>query len=251
MSLLFDDSKPSVYPPVDGQPKVANQLTEQQVTDRAVEQVDQGDSYEATADQDPFVDLRQYHQPGYDAGGSQLAMLWWWLVQGICFPLSPHFAHGFRRWLLRRFGATIGEGVRIRPTARFTYPWNVKIGDYSWVGDDVVFYSLAPITVGRQCVISQKSYLCTGSHDISDPRFSLVTGEIVIENGVWIAADCFLAMDVRIGANAVIAARSSVMRSMPAGQVCKGTPCRPVKPRPMKLDAMENVGGDRKQSSRK
>ena len=187
-----------------------------------------GDSRVAS---DPFVDLRTYHEPGYDAGGGRLKMLIWWLVQGVCFPLTPHFAHGVRRWLLRQFGATIDPGVRIRPTARFTYPWNVEIGEFSWVGDDVVFYSLAPIRVGKHCVISQKSYLCTGSHDIHDPRFALTTGEVVIENGAWVATDCFVGQGVRIGANAVIGARSSVFQSMPAGQVCVGTPCKAIKAR--------------------
>ena len=181
----------------------------------------------------PFVDLRDYHQPGYDAGGSRYKMMVWWLVQGVCFPLSPHFASGLRCWLLRLFGARIGQGVLIRPTARFTYPWNVEIGDYSWVGDDVVFYSLVSIKVGSHCVISQKSYLCTGSHDMSDPRFGLMTGEIAIANGAWVATDCFIGPDVTIGENAVIGSRSSVFRSMPAGQICVGTPCQPIKPRPM------------------
>jgi putative colanic acid biosynthesis acetyltransferase WcaF len=179
----------------------------------------------------PFVDLSQYHQPGYDAGGSRLSMLLWWLVQAIAFPLTLHTAHGIRAQLLRLFGAKIGQQVIIRPTARFTYPWNVEIGDYSWVGDDAVLYSLAPIKIGRHCVISQRSYLCTGSHDIQDPRFGLVTGDIVIENGAWVASDCFVGPSVRIGANAVIGARSSVFKSMPPGQICFGSPCKPVKPR--------------------
>lgn len=181
----------------------------------------------------PFVDLSCYHQPGYEAGGSRVKMLVWWLVQAVAFPLTPHTAHGIRCWLLRLFGAHIGQQVMIRPTARFTYPWNVEIGDCSWVGDDAVLYSLAPIKLGRHCVISQKSYLCTGSHDISDRRFGLMTGEIVIENGVWVAADCFVGPNVRIGANAVIGARSTVLQSMPIGQICLGTPCKPIKPRPM------------------
>ena len=180
----------------------------------------------------PWVDLSQYHQPGYDAGGSRAKMMLWWLVQAIAFPLSLHTSHRWRCWLLRRFGAKIGQQVMIRPTARITYPWNIEIGDYSWVGDDVVLYSLVPIRLGQHCVISQKSYLCTGSHDISDPRFGLVTGEIVIENGAWIATDCFIGPNVRIGANAVIGARSTVLGSMPPEQVCFGTPCKPVKPRP-------------------
>ncbi len=180
----------------------------------------------------PFVDLRRYHQPGYDAGGSRVKMLLWWLVQAIAFPLSLHTAHRWRCWLLRLFGAKIGQQVMIRPTARITYPWNIEIGDYSWVGDDVVLYSLVPIRLGQHCVISQKSYLCTGSHDISDPRFGLTTGEIVVENGAWIATDCFIGPNVRIGANAVIGARSTVFQTMPAAQICFGTPCKPVKPRP-------------------
>jgi len=182
---------------------------------------------------EPFVDLTDYHEPGYDAGGSRAKMMLWWLVQAIAFPLSHHAAHGFRRWLLRAFGARIGDDVRIRPTARFTYPWNVAIGDHSWVGDDVVFYSLAPITVGRHCVISQKSYLCTGSHDLSDARFPLTFGDVVVENGAWIATDCFIGPAVRIGANAVVGVRSTVLTTMPPAFICVGTPCKPIKPRPM------------------
>ncbi|WP_390622410.1 hormogonium polysaccharide biosynthesis acetyltransferase HpsU [Vasconcelosia minhoensis] len=182
------------------------------------------------------MDLRQYHQPGYVAGRSKAIMLLWWLVQAVVFPLTLHASHAPRRALLRLFGAKIGRQVMIRPTARFTYPWNVEIGDYSWVGDDVVFYSLAPIRVGQHCVISQKSYLCTGSHDILDRRFGLITAPIVIENGAWVAIDCFIAAGVRIGANAVIGARSSVFGDMPAQQVCFGSPCRPIRPRPAEPD---------------
>jgi putative colanic acid biosynthesis acetyltransferase WcaF len=148
-------------------------------------------------------------------------------VQAIAFPLSLHSFNGFRCWLLRLFGAKIGKGVIIRPTVRFTYPWKVEIGDYSWIGDDVVFYSLDRIRVGCHCIISQKCYLCTGSHDIKDPAFGLTTAAIAIGNGAWVATDCFIAPGVQIGANAVIGARSSVFSNIPAQQVCWGTPVRP------------------------
>jgi putative colanic acid biosynthesis acetyltransferase WcaF len=182
----------------------------------------------------PWVDLSQYHQTGFAIGRSKWYVMLWWLVQAVVFPLTLHASHGPRCALLRLFGAKIGKQVIIRPTARFTYPWKVEIGDYSWVGDDVVFYSLAPIRVGEHCVVSQRTYLCTGSHDISDPKFGLVTAPIVIENGAWVAIDCLVGPGVTIGANSVIAARSSVFRDMPPHQVCMGTPCRAVKPRIMK-----------------
>jgi len=178
-------------------------------------------------DDAPFVDLRNYDQSNFDRGRPSWFILLWWLVQAVTFPLSPHNFNGFRRFILRLFGAKIGQGVLIRPTARFTYPWKVEIGDYTWIGDDVVLYSLENIRIGCHCVISQKSYLCTGSHDIHDAAFSLKTAGISIGNGVWIATDCFIGSGVQIGANAVIGTRSSVFSSIPAQQVCWGTPARP------------------------
>jgi len=183
----------------------------------------------------PFVDLRKYNQSWFDRGRPGWYILLWWFVQAIAFPLTPQPLNILRSTLLRLFGARIGKGVLIRPTARFTYPWKITIGNYSWIGDNVVLYSLDEINIGEHCVISQKSYLCTGSHDTQDPAFGLKTASITIENGAWVATDCFVGPGVKIGANAVIGARSSVFTSMPSGQVCWGSPCRPNKAR-IKLD---------------
>jgi putative colanic acid biosynthesis acetyltransferase WcaF len=183
----------------------------------------------------PLIDLRHYDQSWFDRGRSGWYILLWWLVQAVVFPLTPHFLHSVRAAVLRLFGAKIGHSVIIRPTARFTYPWKVTIGDHSWIGDDVVLYSLDQITIGAHCVISQKTYLCTGSHDIHDPTFGLKTAPITIGNGVWIAADCFVAPGVEIGANAVIGTRSTVLKSMPNQQVCWGNPCQPRYFREMRL----------------
>ncbi|MGQ4650275.1 hormogonium polysaccharide biosynthesis acetyltransferase HpsU [Lyngbya aestuarii] len=175
----------------------------------------------------PLVDLSRYDQSWHDRGRPGWFILLWWLVQAIAFPLSLHTFNSFRCWLLRLFGAKIGIGTVIRPTARFTYPWKVTIGEYSWIGDNVVFYSLEPIDIGQHCVISQKCYLCTGSHDLKDPAFGLIVSGITVGNGVWIATDCFVAPGVRIGANTVVGARSSVFNELPAQQVCWGTPAQP------------------------
>jgi putative colanic acid biosynthesis acetyltransferase WcaF len=184
-------------------------------------------------DSEPWVDLRKYDQSCFDRGKPSWYILFWWLVQAIAFPISPHNANFVRRGLLRFFGAKIGKGVLIRPTARFTYPWKVEIGDCSWVGDNVVFYSIDRITVGSHCVISQKSYLCTGSHDIENVAFNLMTAPIAIGNGVWIAADCFIVAGVKIGANSVIGARSNVLKDVSEATVAWGSPCCDRYPRKM------------------
>jgi putative colanic acid biosynthesis acetyltransferase WcaF len=189
-------------------------------------------NYQAPDTKDkPFVDLSKYDQSWFDRGRPGWYILLWWFVQAIAFPLTPHNFNHLRCFILRLFGAKIGKNVLIRPTARCTYPWKISIGDYSWIGDDVVLYSLDDIYIGEHCVISQKSYLCTGSHDMHDPAFGLKTASITIGNGVWVAADCFIGPGVTIGANAVIGARSSVFKDMPNGQVCWGSPCQPHYPR--------------------
>ncbi|RMD58918.1 colanic acid biosynthesis acetyltransferase WcaF, partial [Candidatus Parcubacteria bacterium] len=155
----------------------------------------------------------------------------WWLVQGTLFALSPQALYGWRRFLLRLFGAKIGKKVLIRPSARITYPWKVRIGDYSWIGDHVELYSLGEIVIGSHVVISQRSYLCTGAHDYEKESFDIYAKKIVIEDEVWIATDVFVAPGVRIGRGAVIGARSSVFAEMPEAMICIGSPARSVRPR--------------------
>jgi putative colanic acid biosynthesis acetyltransferase WcaF len=156
----------------------------------------------------------------------------WWLVQAVLFRPSPQICFGWRRFLLRLFGARIGKNVLIRPTASITYPWKVSIGDYSWIGDDAVLYSLSEINIGAHVVISQRAYLCAASHDYTRPGFDMLAGPIQVEDQAWIAADVFVFPGVTIGAGSVVGARSSVMHSLPGGMLCYGSPAVPVRPRP-------------------
>lgn len=186
-----------------------------------------------------LINLEQYSQPEYAIGRPKWVVLLWWLVQATLFPLTLHAHHAPRRLLLRWFGAQVGRNTVIRPSARFYYPWKIEIGDHSWIGSDVELYSLDRISIGSHCVVSQKSYLCTGSHDPSDPTFGLITAPIVLGNGVWVAADCFIGPGVTVGANTVVGARSSVFGDLPEQCLCWGTPCRPNKPRHLQQKLVE------------
>ncbi|MFC5405003.1 putative colanic acid biosynthesis acetyltransferase [Cohnella soli] len=183
------------------------------------------------------IRLDLYEQRGYSRGRSGIYVMLWWFVQATLFRCSPQPMYRWRRMLLRMFGADIGQGVKIRPSARITYPWKVKIGDHSWIGDQAELYSLDAITIGRQCVVSQNSYLCTGSHDMVDPKFSLIVKPICVEDGAWIASDVFVYPGVTVGRMAVVAARSTVLRSVPAGEVHAGSPAKYLRPR---FDAVSN-----------
>lgn len=171
-----------------------------------------------------YQDLSRFRIPAGFRGRSGTVVLLWQLVQATLFRLSPQPFYAWRRALLRLFGARVGRGVLVRPSARITYPWKVEIGDHSWIGDQSELYSLDRISIGRDAVVSQRSYLCTASHDIGDPTFSYLTGPIRIEDEAWVAADVFVAHGVTIGKAAVVGARSTVLSDVPAKQIAFGSP---------------------------
>lgn len=155
----------------------------------------------------------------------------WWIIQATLFATTPQFMYGWRRLLLRVFGAKIGIGVIIRPSVKVTFPWKVSIGDNSWIGDDVTLYSLGKINIGKNVVISQKSYLCTGSHEYTKPRFDIFALPISIEDECWLATDVFVSPGITIGSGTIVGSRSSVFHDLPAMTVCVGTPAKPIKTR--------------------
>ena len=171
-----------------------------------------------------FQDLTIFRVPPGFRGRSGVVVLLWQLVQASLFCLSPQPLYAWRRALLRLFGAKIGKGVIVRPTVRITYPWKVAIGDFSWIGDHVELYSLDRITIGSNSVVSQRSYLCTASHDIRDVAFPYVTGPIVICDQAWVAADVFVAPGVTVGRGAVVGMRSTVLNDVPASMIAVGAP---------------------------
>jgi putative colanic acid biosynthesis acetyltransferase WcaF len=149
----------------------------------------------------------------------------------LFFATSPQVFYGWRRFLLRFFGADIGDNVIIRSSVRITYPWKVKIGDYSWIGDDVVLYSLGEIEIGKNTVVSQRSYLCTGSHDYCKIDFPIYSKKILVEDECWLATDVFVGPGVIIKKGAVVGARSSVFSDLNSNSVYVGSPVRFVKKR--------------------
>lgn len=175
--------------------------------------------------------LNTFKLPNNFRGKNPIVVQLWWLVQSIFFKNSPQFMYGFRRFLLRLFGAKIGKRVIIRSSVKTTYPWKVSIGDYSWVGDDVNLYSLGEINIGKNVVISQKSYLCTGSHNYLQSDFPISAKKITIKDECWLATDVFIAPGITIEKGSVIGSRSSVYKNIPANKICMGNPAKIIRAR--------------------
>ena len=164
----------------------------------------------------------------------KLARAVWMLAGKPLFRCSFHNWYLYRRLLLRLFGATIAKGVAIRPSVSIEIPWMLEIDENATIGDHAILYSLGKIRIGKRAIISQYAHLCAGTHDYTDRSFKLLRTPITIEDDVWIGADAFVGPGVRVERLAVLGARSSAYRDLPARQVSVGNPARPVKERVLK-----------------
>ena len=140
------------------------------------------------------IDLSKYHNAL--SRKNQIIRLLWAVTWAIfARPLPRSVGSGWKRTLLRLFGAKIDKTAVVYSTARVYYPANLVMGRYACLASDVDCYNVARITIGDNTTISQGAYLCTASHDITDEDNPLITAPITIESFAWVAADAFVELD--------------------------------------------------------
>lgn len=173
----------------------------------------------------PHLDIAS-NRAGRKWSRQELAGRALWAVAHPLFAFSPRLLWGWRRFLLRLFGARIGREVHIYPSARIAIPWNLSIGDQSAIGDGAIVYSLGHISLGERVTVSQGAHLCAGTHDYRDPAMPLLKLPIVIENDAWICADAFVGPGSRVGTGAIVGARCVVTKDVEPGAIMIGNPAR-------------------------
>lgn len=161
------------------------------------------------------------------------------LLWGIVWPLSTWFlprslGMGWKRVLLRTFGAKMGKNSNVYRSAKVYYPANLVMGDNTCLASDVECYNVAPIILEDNVTVSQGSFLCTASHDIEDPMHPLVTAPIVLKDQSWVGARAFIGMGVTIGQGAVVGATASVYKDVEEWTVVGGNPAKFIKKRVIK-----------------
>lgn len=146
-----------------------------------------------------------------------------WLMR-----LSPRPCFGWRRLVLRTFGARIGAQVHVYPSAHIYMPWNIEIGEWAAIGDDALIYNLGRVRIGAHATISYRAHLCAGTHDFMVPDLPLLKPPIEIKAGAWIGTDAFIGPGVTIGEGAIVGARAVVVRNVQSGEIVAGNPARVV-----------------------
>jgi putative colanic acid biosynthesis acetyltransferase WcaF len=146
-----------------------------------------------------------------------------WLVR-----LSPRPFFSWRRGVLRLFGARVGAHVNVYPSTHLYMPWNVEIGDWSALGEDVLIYSLGRVKIGRNVTLSYRAHVCAGTHDLNDPALPLLKPPVCLEDGVWVGTEAFIGPGVTVARGAVVGARAVVVKNVEPLSVVAGNPARVV-----------------------
>lgn len=169
-------------------------------------------------DSTPVLDLSK--APGERAvWGRPKLIVYLWAVSELVFVSSPwQISSRLRVTVLRLFGADIGYGVIFRPRTRVKFPWKLRIGDRSWIGEGVWIHNQDEVDIGHDVAISQETFITTGTH-AHRRDMGLLTRPIVINDGAWITSRCVVLGGSVIGRSAIITPGTLVKGKIPENTV--------------------------------
>lgn len=177
------------------------------------------------------VDLSKYDNSWFRIGAGNVKCCVWYVINAIffCSRINPFSC--LKVFLLRMFGAKIGCGVVIKQSVNIKYPWNLTIGDNSWIGENVWIDNLDKVNIGKNVCISQGAMLLCGNHNYNKASFDLMTGKIILEDGVWVGAKCVICPDVTMYSHSVLTVGSIAVHDCKAYAIYKGNPAVKIKDR--------------------
>lgn len=177
------------------------------------------------------TDLSAYIHSAPHRRYSSIKRVLWFYINAWVFKTSIIPSSRVKAGLLRLFGAQIGHRVVIRPGVNIKHPWLLSVGDYSWIGENVWIDNLVEVSIGNHVCLSQGSILLTGSHNYKDQAFGLITGPVILEEGVWIGAGAMVTHGLTLFSHAVLTAGSVATKNLAAWSVYQGNPAISIRPR--------------------
>ena len=176
------------------------------------------------------TNLSNFNKNNFRSGNFLIKILWY-LVSMIFFKSSFHLGNDFKIFLLKIFGANIGKGVVIKPCVNIKYPWNLKIGNFVWLGENIWIDNLDKVEINDHSCISQGAMLLCGNHDYSNVNFSLITKPIILKAGSWICASAIVCPGVTIGSHAVLSIGSVATKDLDPYSIYQGNPASKIRKR--------------------
>ncbi len=153
---------------------------------------------------------------GYERGRSVVHQALWFATAKLAWQ-QWWFPARLRPWVLRKFGAQIGDRVLIRHGVRVHLPWKLAVGNDVWIGEDAWIINLEQVSIGDDVCVSQGAMICAGSHDRHSPTFEFDNAPILIERGSWIAARAIVLRGVTVHEGGLVGAGAVASSDVPPG----------------------------------
>ena len=178
------------------------------------------------------TDLSKFNNNWYKPGES-LKRICWYVINSMffnsAFPISK-----IKILLLKSFGAKVGQGVVIKPYVNIKYPWRLSIGNNVWIGEKVWIDNLGLVVLHDNVCISQGAMLLCGNHHYKKVAFDLIVGNITIEEGAWIGAQCVVCPGIKVGSHSVLTVNSVATSNLLPWSIYQGNPAQKIKERVIK-----------------
>lgn len=132
-----------------------------------------------------------------------------------------------RRIATELFGAG-GDTVGMQPPFFCDYGSNIFLGEKAYFNFNCVVLDVAEVTIGDYTLFGPAVQIYTATHPLNAAaRRTLESARpIRIGSDVWVSGGAILCPGVTIGDRSVVGAGSVVTRSIPAGVLAVGNPCR-------------------------
>lgn len=153
--------------------------------------------------------------------------------------LPPADAAGLRALLARLLGYE--TDACFSPPFFCDYGYHIILGANVYFNVNCVILDEMPVTIGGNALFGPGVHIYTATHPINaiERRSGLELGKpVTIGDDVWVGGSTVICPGVTIGAGSIIGAGSVVTRSIPAGVLAAGNPCRVLR------DLSEGPGAD-------
>lgn len=161
----------------------------------------------------------------------RLLRLTWNITWAVLASWTPPPLHRWRVFLVNIFGGNVHSSCSIYSSVRIWYPPNLTMERFAALGPGVECYSMGAIELKAFAIVSQRAFLCTGTHNIQESNFQIGARPIHIGANAWIAAESFIGPGVTVGEGAVLSARGAAFRNLEPWTVYQGNPAVAIKSR--------------------
>ena len=161
-------------------------------------------------------------------GAGKLKQVCWYFTNILFFKSALNISSGLKVFLLKLYGAKLGEGVVIKPKVNIKFPWKLSIGNNSWLGEEVWIDNLSTVIIGSNVTLSQGSLLLTGTHDHTMVTFDFISLPVILEDGVWIGAKAVVYGGVTCKTHSILGINAVAETNLSAYTIYKGNPAVPV-----------------------